>query len=251
MADAASTEPLDAAGDGAELEYRTIEPWAVVSMLLGFVSPVAFIAPVLWLVPILGALAAWRALVRLRRAPERSGRPMALLGLALSVFCVTAPIARAATARVLLGPQARFVSDQFIEYLLEGSPEKAVVLHFAPDGRPPIDNGLWTFIRSNDEAKKMLRDMVDKPAIRMLLELGKKANVRFFRTNALASNNQATLVDENYTVTFLDKNGKKKTILLGVLMERKGVYNPDVNPWRVRDFSTASVAAPTAGAETP
>ncbi len=249
MADA-STEPLDAANDEGGLEYRTTEPWAIVAMLLGFVSPLAFIAPVLWLVPILGALAAFRALAKLRQSPERSGRPVALVGLALAIFCLAAPIARAATTRWLLGPQARVVSDQFIEYLREGSPEKALDLHFAPDYRPPLDEGLWTFVQNDVEAQRMLREMLKRPAIRMLLNLGKKTDVRFYRTSGVVVGSKATLVDERYTVTFTDQNGKRKTILLGILMERKGVQNPDVNPWRVRDFVIGG-GAPAASQETP
>ena len=39
-----------------------------------------------------------------------------------------------------------------------------------------------------------------------------------------------------YTVTYDDEQGKKKTFLVGLVMDRKPTQNPDMNPWRVQDF---------------
>ena len=33
------------------------------------------------------------------------------------------------------------------------------------------------------------------------------------------------------------KTGKKKTFLVGIIMDRKKTENPDLNPWRVKDFN--------------
>jgi hypothetical protein len=235
MADSASPGTLDSATEH-ELHYEAVEPLAIVALLLGLVSPAALAAPVLWLLPVLGLVAGTAALLRIRRAPGRPGRALALVGLALASFFLAAAIAATASTTWLLARQARPRADQFVEYLRQGSPEKALLLHMAPDYRHPDDEGLWTYYRRNEEARANLRKFVANPAIRMILALGERAEIRYFRIAGAGSDDDMGQVELWYTVTFTGDDGRKKTYLLSLLMERRATKDPELSPWRLRDF---------------
>ncbi len=118
-----TSNQVEFAGDEL-LEYRAVEPWAIVAALVGLVAPVSILAPVLWLVPILGVAIACVALAKLRGGHPRSGQTAALVGLALSSFFITMLVAQSVAARVLVAPQERPVADQFFKYLREGRSAK-------------------------------------------------------------------------------------------------------------------------------
>lgn len=224
--------------DDDALEYRAVEPWSIFALLLGLASPLALIDPLLSLVPALGLLSAMMALARMGGDRLRPGRWMALVGLGLSAFFVMVPIARYTSANWLLARQARPVADQFLAFLRERSPEKAVLLEMVPDQRPPADDGLWTFFRNDPESQSQLRAFVERPPIRMLLALGDRADIQFYRVNGVAAGSSRALADYWYTVTFTDEQDRKKTIVLGLLLQRDPVRDESLNPWRVKDLTT-------------
>ena len=218
------------------LEYHSVEPLAVVALALGLLSPLALIASLWCVVPLFGLAAAGGALLRIDR-DERRGRGLALVGLALAAFFLMVPLARYGSSQWLLARQGRLAADQFVAYLREQSPHKALVLQMAPDYRPPIDDGLWSFFRNDKEGQQQLRELVTHPSIRMLLALGDRADIQFYKTSAALAGHKMGLVDYWYTVTFTDSDNRKKTILFSVLLERKPAESKDLNPWRVKDFS--------------
>ena len=224
-----STEP--------ELEYRSMEPWALIGLVLGLISPVATLATLLLIVPPAGVLASVIALVRIRAERDRSGRPAALIGLALSVFFLALPLGQAAMVRVLVWRQARPTADAFLEFLRERSPEKAMTLKMWPENRHQFDEGLWAFFRNNKDAQRELRKFIAEPAVRTMLALGERAQVRFYKTAGVASNGPRVLVNYWYTVTYDDEQGKKTTFVLRLLMERVATQSANLPPWRVKDFS--------------
>lgn len=223
-----------------DIEYRSVEPWAVGGLLMGLVSPVALLANLLWLVPPLGILTNAIALRRLKRETNRIGRTAALLGLGLSVLFAVVPLAQMATAFVLLRNQARPVADQLFEYLRQDKPERAVMLRVLPDLRQTLEQqdeeGLWMFYRNNKEAKNDLTSFVALPVARTLLALGEKADVRFYKTVALGTHRNQAQVEYWYTATCVDESGKKKTFLVGIILERKPTKTPGLSPWRVAEF---------------
>jgi hypothetical protein len=220
-----------------EFEYRSVDPWAVGGLVLAILSPMALIAPLLWLIPPLGILANSMALRRLRTEPHRIGRTAALVGLGLSVLFGAAPMARALTARILLADQARPTADQFFEYLCQGQPEKAAMLESAPESRQPLDESLWPFYRRNKDAQDRLRKLTENRPARALLALGDRAQVRFYKMPKLESAAAHAAVLYWYTVTYDDENGKKKTFLIRILLERKPSRTAEINPWQVTAFS--------------
>jgi hypothetical protein len=228
-----SSVDLPSSSSAEEMEYRAAEPWAVIGLLAGFLAPLALLGGLMTMVAVLAIVANLVALVRLKREPWRTGRAAAIVGLALAVLFTAAPIAQWATSYVLLSTQPREMADQWFELLRQGSPEKALRLRFAPDQRPPLDDGLWLHFRHDDDAKAELRAFVTDPVVRALLALGERAQVRFYKTHSVVSEGTLAGVQYVYTVTFPDVDGKK-TFFVSLILERKPTNDPRLNPWRVK-----------------
>lgn len=225
--------------DDDALEYRSLEPLAIVSVLLGLASPLAIFQPLLAVVPILGLLTALVAFVKIGGERARSGRGVALVGLVLSTFFLALPLARYASAQFMLRGQAVPVASEFLERLRQQRPEQALLLQMAPDYRPPIDDGLWSYYRNDEEARTQLEAFVKQPFVRMLLALGPDADVKFLKVNGIGAGNQLALADLHYTVTFTDEDGQRKTLIVGILLERRAQpMNAELNPWRIREVTT-------------
>jgi hypothetical protein len=232
-----STADLPAKRRDPEIDYRSVEPWALFGLIAGLLAPLGLLSSVLWLLPWAGIAVNVLALRRLKLDANRVGRRAALLGLGLSLIFAVLPVVQTAADRVLLPPQGRVVADQFFEFLRQDSPEKALNLKFAPDYQQPLDDELWNFYRYDNEAKEQLNALVRFPLARTLLALGPRAEVRYFRTVGVSAEGNRALVIYWYTVSYADRDGKKKTFVVSVLMERLPTRKPGINPWRVKDFA--------------
>lgn len=74
-------------------QYRALSRAALMSVVLGVLSPLGLVAPALLLLPILGLLLSWVALRNLRRLPhELSGGPLAYVGGVVSAAALAAGI---------------------------------------------------------------------------------------------------------------------------------------------------------------
>jgi hypothetical protein len=213
-----------------ELEYRSVEPWAIAGLVLGLLSPIALLSSVLWLTPLFGIAANALALRRLQQDGNRAGRAAALAGLGLSVLFGVVPVAQMAADYMLLKDQPRELADRFLEYLQHDEPRKALMLRSVPDFRKSLDDdeAVKLFFRNNKEAKADLEKFVQLPIARTILALGERAKIRFFATLGVGTRGDRAQVNYCYTVTFDDEQGKKKTLL--------PTQNSDLNPWRVQDF---------------
>lgn len=221
------------------IEYRSVELWAVIALVLGFLSPLALFGTLWFLVPAAGMLAALVALVRIHADAHKIGRIVALSGLCLCITFAVAPLAQWATSQVVLRNQPRELADKFFEYLLQGQPEKAVLLRVVPDYRMPLDDSesIWLSMRYDQEAGGEMAQFVKEPLIRTLLALGTSAEAKYYRTVVVATDGDRALVDYWYTITYTDDDGKKKTFLAGVLLERMPTKNESLSPWRVKKFT--------------
>ena len=73
--------------------------------------------------------------------------------------------------------------------------------------------------------------------MRVLLELGDRAEVRFFKLANWAHEGDRAVINYWYTVTYDDGSGKK-TFLVRAMLERRPHADPDFNPWQVRSVSS-------------
>jgi len=218
------------------MEYRSVDRWAVAGCTLGLLSPLAFVTEVLWLIPLLAVVASAVALRRLAVDDSRSGRGAALFGLGMALLFGVAPLSQRITTQLILREQARPLAEQFLEYLRQDHPERALMLHAMPDYRQPLDNDLWDFFRNDQESQVKLRKFLQNPTTRALLALGTRADIQYYKTAAVGIDTNRAVASYWFTVTY-DDAGKKKTFIVSVLMERNPTKQASLHPWRITSLT--------------
>ena len=92
-----STPSAVVIGADEDAAYRTLSILSVVSLILGVAAPLAFFAPLLLVIPLAGIATALLAIRHIALSEGAlMGRAAALVGLVLSVGCISAAFTRTA-----------------------------------------------------------------------------------------------------------------------------------------------------------
>ncbi len=214
--------------------YRPLSLMAVVGLLLGLAAPLALVHPVFWLVP--GVAVAMNA-VALRRIariePPMAGRRAGQIGLALSLTFLVAAPAHVSLDMWVTRVKALRLADQWFGYLASNKPHLAHRLTSdAPGTMPSNEEDVWAFYRAAFAAEQDLREYLEKPEVRALLRLGKRARVRLYRVVRQTPLTRGQLVEAQYAVTF-EHHGKPKSFLVEVAIKRSKFYETGVTVWNV------------------
>lgn len=106
--------------------YRSVTPWAVVSLLLGLASPLALVQVTLWCVPALAIATGLAAIRSIRKNPaEIIGGKLALTGIGLALFFGAWAPARLLHTANLVASEARAYSQVWLELVREGDLQRA------------------------------------------------------------------------------------------------------------------------------
>jgi hypothetical protein len=199
-----------------EVEYRSLSPWAVISLVLGIASAVAFAAPLLLAIPILGVMAAAIAIWQISaEGSELTGRRAAVWGLALSVcFGVGAVTDRIAT-RWRLESEATELTMTWFDHLQHGRVEAAHQLTLVP-WRRRTESDLAEYYRSQPEARSDLEAFMAEKPIRAVLELGQRGTVSLLRTAFIATDTHGRILVGRLYELSSDSQPDKRTVLLVV-----------------------------------
>lgn len=213
---------------GDVIEYRPVNPLAVVGLLAGLASVLAFAHPLLWLLPALGALiSAWALRSMATAASEQVGRKAALIGLTLSLLFGAASVTRLTFFTWQLRVETRQLAQQWFEALRDGNPYRADQFGRSPAGRVEREDDLLARYAEPEERQHLL-EYLEEPAVRMLLSLGKYAQVRYFAnelTDALSA--QPAVVDI-YAVS-VQRGGQTTSCFVELVWTRNIEYG--TNKW--------------------
>jgi hypothetical protein len=205
------TDPHDA--DLAK--YRVLAGQAILGLLFGLLAPLALVDPMLWGMPALGVIFSGWALRRIRKnVPAMTGGKMALTGLVLSLFFLSAAPANWLVYRSTIRNEARQFAELWFKYLTHDEPQKAYQLMIGPQFRRPLDDRLWDYYRSDPESRKSLEECLERPLIRTLLALGQRGQVRFYQTIGQTRRRNAERISQLYAVTYEEKNERKSFFVL-------------------------------------
>jgi hypothetical protein len=137
MTDAGSQEIRFSTLETAELvQYQKVSLLAVVSLVLGILSPTAFAHPLLWIVPLIAAgLAIWSLRVIAASNSALVGRRIAIAALALAMlFGAWAP-SRHYSRQVVLSRHGQQFVQHWVELVRNGRLYEAYELHLPPEQR--------------------------------------------------------------------------------------------------------------------
>ena len=195
-----------------EVEYQAISGLAVAALLVGLLAPTAFCMPLLWAVPLAGIVLGGLALKRIsQQSPTLIGRKAAWVGLTLSLACAAAAPTEWFAYRWLLRREARQVARAWFDCLANDQPALAQQLAQDPRYRRPPEGML--------DYRSVLEHYVSAPAIRSLLTLGERAQVRHYDTEAEYRRPDHEAVTQVYAVTY-EEEGGKKTFFVALTVRR-------------------------------
>jgi hypothetical protein len=221
--------------------YRPVSAWAIVSLLIGLVSPLALVDPSLWAAPVIAGVVCLLAFRQIKKnAPDMIGRKAALVGLWLAVLSLTAACSDWLYFRGCVRREAQQAAMFWFELLAKDRPELAFQLTLVPGRRHALDERIWDYYVDEDRDKRytalknyvaLSKDENSPGLVRTLLALGQSADVRYLGTLDLFYEQSMYIADQLYGVTFVE-SGQKKTFLVTVRMARhtEGLYKA---VWRV------------------
>ena len=218
-------------------QYRSVCGLAIVGLLFGLLSPLALIDPAAWLVPLVAVIICWTAILRIRRHDTvMIGRKAAICGLVIAVLSGTTAVSQWFSHRSFVERQAREVATAWFALLADDQPLKAHQLNLIPAERKPLDGDLPGVYKRRLKNREDLDEFLEKPLVRTILGLGKKADIRFYKCEGMWGPFGKENVKEIYLISFDDENGKRKTFFASVLLRRFPPKQPDEINWVVADF---------------
>jgi len=142
MAESRDLPRLTAHQDDQVVDYRPLSVLAVVALVLGVISLAALLSLSLVILPLAGVLLSLLALARIRWLDtELLGRVPAMIGLALSLFSLSASSADAWFTRQRVVDQAERYAQRWFAALVRGDMELAMQLHDLPPASPTPHGG--------------------------------------------------------------------------------------------------------------
>lgn len=148
----------------------------------------------------------------------------------LSLFFLAFAPADLLAYRLMLRNEARQFSALWFRYLSQEEPQKAFQLYQSPQFRQPLDDHLWDYYRHTPQQREALEKFVQIPAVRTLLALGPKAQLRFYQTESDGREDSNDVVNQYYAATY-EEQGERKSFFLLLHMVRQQLGNKA--GWRI------------------
>lgn len=190
-----------------EAAYQSLSSLAVATFGLGILSAGAWIMPLFWGIPVLAiflGIIAWRRIAT--SEGTLSGSRLLMIGLCLALLSgVGAPV-RYWSYRWGVVEEAKQVADQWFTYLAADQPERAYQMTVPVAARRPLDDAdPWQWYQADESLAQELRGFVDDPMIRLLLQLGTEAEVRFYAVEATDFGSIPEQILLTYAITLRDQ----------------------------------------------
>jgi len=224
---------FSASEENEAADYHAVSALAVVGLLCGLAAATAILSPALWIVALLGVLLNVLALARIaREAPALIGRKAALVGLILSVFFGAVAMTDWYTYSELINREARQFAALWFDSLRDHEPQKAHQLTRPASTRRPFDEKLWDLYFDGSEPREDLKAYLERPEVRTLLDLGNKAQVRYYASPSQSQEGGSDSISLVYAVTYPEAK-QKKTFFLNLVLQRDHLDSPPHAEWRI------------------
>jgi len=212
--------------------YRPFSTLAVLGLVLACLGTLVLVEENLWPVPLLGLVLCVAALRRIsRKEGLLLGRRLALAGLFLSAMMLAAGAAQAVAYRTWIREEGVQAAEMWFECVRTQDRYKAYQLTMDPCWRPPPNAPLEEFARKGDWQIEV-QTFANRPAVKRLLELGPRAQVRFERVEQQRRSGARQVLDLVFAVT-PGEAGQDKPFSVLVELERGDCRRRGEGPWRL------------------
>jgi hypothetical protein len=225
-------------------KYRPLSGLAVTAFLLGLLSPAAILGMYALVIPILGAGLAAAAVWRIHAGREDlSGRRLALVGLALSLFFAAWPIAESVGRQWLVAREAKQFCDGWLQLLKDGKVHEAHQWTLAPGERVPESLPLDTYYRDSESSQEAARQFFNLTPV----PLGESGSVlrefRYLGNESIVRDTYSAevVVTHRYAISYLAE-GDARTGEATLRVARIESEETSVVFWTLREFRLAAPA---------
>ncbi|NLX95746.1 MAG: DUF4190 domain-containing protein [Rhodopirellula sp.] len=202
-------------------QYRPVSGLAIAALVFGLLALAAWIEPFLVFVGGIGLFVGFAAMWQIaRNAPDMLGRKAALIGLFLSTVSLVGVVSQGYTHRILVRKEAQHFARQWFDFTLGNQPQKAfaMTIDATTEPEPVMVEGSLRTPPGESETPPAQR-YAERPDIRALVELGDRAQARYYQTEAQKQTSDADEVSQVFAVTY-DKDRVKTTFFVRLTMER-------------------------------
>ena len=230
--------------DAGLSQYRSVEPFSVLSILLALGSIGALFKP--WITAPLFLAAILFSLLSLRRIKARPeafvGRKAAIFSMGLALLCASVGIGRSVTHEYMIRQRAKVIGQEFLELVAQNKPELAFQWLMMPNERCGSDSNIWAYYRSHENLAENLQKFADKKDIRALLALGDNAKIYPVGRSNYQKNPKSETVEQLYAIDF-KSDGKERTFFFTLTLYRNvsemgnpqwavSRYTGGIDPWK-------------------
>ncbi len=206
-----STAWNDAAEEGAV--YSQISTSALLAALFGMLSFLAFITPWLCFLSVLGIAFAVISLFAINRSCGiLTGVGLAKLGLAFSLISLVAIGTLWPTYHYLVRKEADRFFRTWFQQLAKNNIQATIWMNDPYWNRSIHADAetWWQEQYSNEGAHEAIHRYMDNRLIRVLLSLGNRATVSYYKTLVVAADREKNTVESVYAVTYVLSEGARK-----------------------------------------
>lgn len=211
------------------VDYQSFNIFALAGFVLGFASAASLLDRLFWLIPIAGMLLSLYALWAIKRGDRAQvGRPLAIVGLCLSLFFLIAAPMSELIENYYIRKESRAIADRWFEYLKHGDAVAAYDMTLNYTSRAFRDDlsdrtmhaegvGMWDYYGRSQWPKAMLDNRHD-------------AVVQYVGTPVQQFLNGRYLVRHHYRVRLSEAD---EFASLGLTLERDKDHSTGRWHWRV------------------
>ncbi|MDH3718403.1 MAG: hypothetical protein OES79_09820 [Planctomycetota bacterium] len=234
--EAESATPVFSDHGDPEVAPNRAGGWAVAAFVMGLGSAAALLHPYLWFTAGLGLLVASLALIRLQRAqPPSPAYGLATAGLVLAIIFASWAPTSYYLRRHHLNKQAVAVSQQWLQFLIDGQPYKAFGAMTSPNTRPPLNDKYKKTILDTPATRARFERFQKQKLVTTLTALGPQTNIRHVQSLEQFHRDGADRFVNRFAITDLD-NHQKTTIFVRVRAERTANPVTTTGFWRIMGY---------------
>ncbi len=219
-------------------DYQSLSALAVIGFLASLPSPIAFHSTTAAIVPIFAAILNAAALVRIAQfRPTPKGKPLAVMGLCICLFCAGAGITFNSGREAALVEQARYVADQWFDAARQEDFAKLHQLSLKPDVREP-DPSPEHLAELYDKMEQKSRELESYVEVEPIPTLGRLKDGVEIKYHSIAKQSIGRSYDRFqfvYLLRFME-DGEKKEGFVALVLKRWREHENLESGWYVESF---------------
>ena len=219
------------AGEGEG--YRPLSALALVAVGLAVLSLISLLDEFFGFLALLSMVVAGAALRRIHASdPPMLGRRLAQFALAVSLISAVGGVTNSYAYRLFLDQEARQIGETWFDWQLNGHTELALTLLGVKLDEPDTSSQAARTPGAVDPKVQIVEQYLNRPEVKLLLDVGRSAQVRYYDTETVERKNDMETVQQNYAVTY-DKEGAKTVYYIQLTLARLIPTGTNVATWRV------------------